>query len=41
MHDLIFEHQGEWGNSRANQFFTDYAAEIGLDMDSLYYLSGR
>lgn len=34
MHDLIFEHQGEWANSRANQFFTDYAAEIGLEMDS-------
>lgn len=33
IHDLIFEHQGEWGNSRANQFFTDYAAEIGLEMD--------
>lgn len=34
MHDLIFEHQREWANNRANQFFTDYAAEIGLEMDS-------
>ena len=34
MHDEIFAHQGEWANSRANQFFTDYADSIGLEMDS-------
>jgi protein-disulfide isomerase len=34
MHDLLFDHFGEWANSRANQFFTEYAANIGLDLES-------
>ncbi len=34
MHDEIFEHFGEWANNRANQFFSDYAANIGLDMEA-------
>jgi protein-disulfide isomerase len=33
MHDLLFDHFGEWANSRANQFFTEYAANIGLDLE--------
>jgi protein-disulfide isomerase len=34
MHDHLFDHFGEWANSRANQFFTDYAANIGLDIEA-------
>jgi protein-disulfide isomerase len=33
MHDHLFDHLGEWGNNRANQFFTDYAADIGLTLE--------
>lgn len=34
MHDMLFENQGEWGNSPApTKFFEQYAEEIGLDMD--------
>jgi protein-disulfide isomerase len=33
MHDHLFDHFGEWSNNRANQFFTDYAANIGLDLE--------
>lgn len=34
MHDLLFENQTTWSNSgNPNVFFTQYAEEIGLDMD--------
>lgn len=34
MHDLLFENQSNWSNSgNPNAFFTQYAEEIGLDMD--------
>jgi protein-disulfide isomerase len=33
MHDHLFDHFGEWSNNRANQFFSDYAANIGLDLE--------
>ncbi|KAA3664782.1 MAG: hypothetical protein DWQ04_03925, partial [Chloroflexi bacterium] len=35
MHDVIFETQGEWsGRSDANDLFTGYAGNLGLDTDS-------
>lgn len=33
MHDLVFEHQEEWSRGGAQQYFTNYAEEIGLDME--------
>lgn len=34
MHDLLFENQSTWSNSgNPNVFFTQYAEELGLDMD--------
>ncbi|RJQ37122.1 hypothetical protein C4552_01255 [Candidatus Parcubacteria bacterium] len=34
MHDMLFEHQGEWsGNANAAELFAGYAAAIGLDGD--------
>lgn len=35
MHDLIFEHQSDWspGHINAEEYFTNLAEEIGLDVD--------
>lgn len=33
-HDLMFENQSEWrGSTNPNSFFTQYAEEVGLDVD--------
>lgn len=33
MHDLIFEYQEAWSEGGAEGYFTDFAEEIGLDME--------
>lgn len=33
MHDLIFEYQEAWSQGGARDYFTDFAEEIGLDME--------
>lgn len=33
MHDLIFEHQEEWSRGNAREYFTEFAEEIGLDVE--------
>lgn len=32
MHDLIFEYQEQWSRGGANEYFFDFAEQIGLDM---------
>ena len=34
MHDMLFSNGNQWTNSNAEQLFTDYAAQLGLDVAS-------